>query len=174
MVLQGGCISSYAPKWLLHQHLEHSSAILSIFSNIREFYVFLGFLKNTWKYLIQRPIFKPLYFYNVFLKILENTSFSAPSKNTRISYVTIMTWNEHTPFECKPRNQNIHLFVMGCLGNKITILWMLVFWTTHMQGKSGMRKRPLVKWRKKHNYSGMNFKPKHNKCHRLGDLCWYI
>jgi len=40
--------------------------------------------------LIQRPIFKPLYFYNVFLKILENTSFLAPSKNTRISYVTTM------------------------------------------------------------------------------------
>jgi hypothetical protein len=31
-----------------------------------------------------------LYFYNFFLKILENTSFSAPSKNTRISYVTTM------------------------------------------------------------------------------------
>jgi hypothetical protein len=58
-------------------------------SNIHVFYVFLGFLKNTWKYLIQRPIFKPLYFYNVFLKTLENTSFWAPSKNTRISYVTI-------------------------------------------------------------------------------------
>jgi hypothetical protein len=59
-------------------------------SNIRVFYVFLGFLKNTWKYLIQRPIFKPSYFYNVFLKILENTSFWAPSKNTHISYVTTM------------------------------------------------------------------------------------
>jgi hypothetical protein len=59
-------------------------------SNIRVFYVFLGFFKNTWKYLIQRPIFKPLYFYNVFLKILENTSFWAPLKNTRISYVTTM------------------------------------------------------------------------------------
>ncbi len=57
-------------------------------SNIRVFYVFLGFKKNTWKYLIQRPIFKPLYFYNAFKKILENTSFWAPSKNTRISYVT--------------------------------------------------------------------------------------
>ncbi len=60
-------------------------------SNIRVFYVFLGFLKNTLKYFIQRPIFKPLYFYNDFLKILENTSFWAPSKNTRISYVTTMT-----------------------------------------------------------------------------------
>ncbi len=40
--------------------------------------------------MIQRPIFKPLYTYNVFIKILENTSFWAPSKNTRISYVTIM------------------------------------------------------------------------------------
>jgi hypothetical protein len=40
-------------------------------SNIRVFYVFLGFLKNTWKYLIQRPIFKPLYHYNVFLKYLK-------------------------------------------------------------------------------------------------------
>ncbi len=59
-------------------------------SNICVFYIFLGFLKNTWKYLIQRPIFKPFYFYNVFLKILENTSFWAPSKNTRISYVTTM------------------------------------------------------------------------------------
>jgi hypothetical protein len=48
----------------------HSSDILSNFSNIRVFYVFLGFLKNTWKYLIQRPIFKPSYFYNVFFKIL--------------------------------------------------------------------------------------------------------
>ncbi len=52
--------------------------------------VFLGFFKNTWKYLIQRPIFKPLYYYNDFKKILENTSFWAPSKNTRISYVTTM------------------------------------------------------------------------------------
>jgi len=59
-------------------------------SNIRVLYVFVGFLKNTWKYLIQRPIFKPLYFYSVILKILENTSFLAPSKNTRISYVTTM------------------------------------------------------------------------------------
>jgi hypothetical protein len=31
-----------------------------------------------------------LYNYNVFFKILENTSFLAPSKNTRISYVTTM------------------------------------------------------------------------------------
>jgi hypothetical protein len=31
-----------------------------------------------------------LYNYNDFLKILENTSFLAPSKNTRISYVTTM------------------------------------------------------------------------------------
>jgi len=62
-------------------------------SNIRVFYVFLGFFKNTLKYFIQRPIFKPLYFYNVFFKILENTSFLAPSKNTR--YVTTMeTHNE--------------------------------------------------------------------------------
>jgi len=59
-------------------------------SNIRVFYVFLGFKKNTLKYFIRRPIFKPLYFYNVFLKILENTSFWAPSKNTHISYVTTM------------------------------------------------------------------------------------
>ncbi len=59
-------------------------------SNIHVFYVFLGYLKNTWKYLIQRPIFKPLYFYNAFFKILENTSFWAPSKNTHISYVTTM------------------------------------------------------------------------------------
>ncbi len=64
-------------------------------SNIRVFYIFLGFLKNTLKYFIQRPIFKPLYFYNVFFKILENTSFLAPSKNTRISYViTMETHNE--------------------------------------------------------------------------------
>jgi len=59
-------------------------------SNIRVLYVFLGFFENTWKYLIQRPIFKPLYHYNAFLKILENTSFWAPLKNTRISYVTTM------------------------------------------------------------------------------------
>jgi hypothetical protein len=68
-------------------------------SNIRVLYIFLGFLKNTWKYLIQRPIFKPLYHYNVFKKILENTSFLAPSKNTRISYVTTMIkinlWKTH-------------------------------------------------------------------------------
>jgi hypothetical protein len=44
-------------------------------SNIRVFYVFLGFFRNTLKYFTQRPIFKPLYFYNDFLKILENTSF---------------------------------------------------------------------------------------------------
>jgi hypothetical protein len=59
-------------------------------SNIRIFYVFLGFFRNTLKYFIQRPIFKPLYFYNDFLKILENTSFWAPLRNTRISYVTSM------------------------------------------------------------------------------------
>jgi hypothetical protein len=35
-------------------------------SNIHVLYVFLGFLKNTWKYLIQRPISKPLYHYNAF------------------------------------------------------------------------------------------------------------
>jgi hypothetical protein len=61
-------------------------------SNIRVFYVFLGFFRNTLKYFIQRPIFKPLYFYNDFLKILENTSFWAPLKNTCISYVTSMDW----------------------------------------------------------------------------------
>jgi hypothetical protein len=44
-------------------------------SNICVFYVFLGFFRNTLKYFIQRPIFKPLYFYNDFFKILENTSF---------------------------------------------------------------------------------------------------
>ncbi len=59
-------------------------------SNIRIFYVFLGFFRNTLKYFIQRPIFKPLYFYNDFFKILENTSFWAPLRNTRISYVTSM------------------------------------------------------------------------------------
>jgi len=59
-------------------------------SNIRVFYVFLGVFKNTLKYFIQRPISKPLYFYNAFFKILENTSFWAPSKNTHISYVTTM------------------------------------------------------------------------------------
>jgi hypothetical protein len=40
-------------------------------SNIRVFYVFLGFFKNNLKYFIQRPIFKPLYFYNVFFKYLK-------------------------------------------------------------------------------------------------------
>jgi hypothetical protein len=44
-------------------------------SNICVFYVFLGFFRNILKYFIQRPIFKPLYFYNDFLKILENTFF---------------------------------------------------------------------------------------------------
>jgi hypothetical protein len=68
-------------------------------SNIRVLYVFLGFLKNTWKYLIQRPIFKPLYHYNFFKKILENTSFWAPSKNTRISYVTTMSFTTQTKID---------------------------------------------------------------------------
>jgi hypothetical protein len=69
-------------------------------SNIRVFYVFLGFFRNTLKYFIQRPIFKPLYFYNEFLKILENTSFWAPLRNTRISYVTSMTdWLMHLKLE---------------------------------------------------------------------------
>jgi hypothetical protein len=79
--------------------LESWSIVVTYFqfdSNICVLYVFLGFFKNTWKYLIQRPIFKPLYNYNVFLKILENTSFLAPSKNTRISYVTTMSWSKKT------------------------------------------------------------------------------
>ncbi len=81
----------------------HLTIVVTYFqfdSNIRILYVFLGFLKNTWKYLIQRPIFKPLYNYNAFLKILENTSFWGPSKNTRISYVTTMHLTSpqlHTP-----------------------------------------------------------------------------
>jgi hypothetical protein len=45
----------------------HSSDILSIrFKHTRILHIF-G--------LLQRSIFKPLYFYNDFLKILENTSF---------------------------------------------------------------------------------------------------
>jgi hypothetical protein len=54
-------------RWLLViVYLLHSSDIFPIYSNIRVLYVFLGIFKNTWKYLIQRPIFKPLYNYNVF------------------------------------------------------------------------------------------------------------
>ncbi len=49
-------------------------------SNICVFYVFLGFLKNTWKYLIQRPIFKPLYFYNFFLNTWKYFFFSTFEK----------------------------------------------------------------------------------------------
>ncbi len=67
----------------------HSSDILSIPFKHTRILRFFGLYK---KYLIQRPIFKPLYFYNVFFLILENTSFLAPSKNTCISYVTTM-WN---------------------------------------------------------------------------------
>ncbi len=64
-----------------HQNLELGTQLSIVVtysqfdSNIRVFYVFLGFLRNTLKYFIQRPIFKPLYFYNDFFKIFENTSF---------------------------------------------------------------------------------------------------
>jgi hypothetical protein len=30
--------------------------------------------------------------------------------------------NEHIPFECKLRNQGIHLLILGGLGNKIIVL----------------------------------------------------
>jgi len=64
---QGECGSLHA--------LSHSSDILSIrFKHTRILRIF-GFFLNTLKYFIQRPIFKPLYFYNDFFKILENTSF---------------------------------------------------------------------------------------------------
>jgi hypothetical protein len=76
--------------WKCQRHIFIVVTYFQFDSNIHVLYVFLGFLKNTWKYLIQRPIFKPLYNYNVFKKILENTSFWAPSKNTHISYVTTM------------------------------------------------------------------------------------
>ncbi len=90
MVKSNLCFSCPMPLVKMTIPFGHSSDILPIFSNIRVLYVFLGIFKNTWKYLIQRPIFKPLYNYNAFLKILENTSFWAPSKNTHISYVTTM------------------------------------------------------------------------------------
>ncbi len=63
----------------------------------------------------------------------------------------VSIWSKHTPFECKPENQSVHLFILGGLSNKITILWMLIFWTTRMQGKNRMRKRPLIKWKRKWN-----------------------
>jgi hypothetical protein len=34
----------------------------------------------------------------------------------------VSTWSKHIPFECKQKNQGVHLFVMGGLGNKITVL----------------------------------------------------
>jgi hypothetical protein len=84
-------------SWYYYKSVENNQHIIVLVvtysqfdSNIRVFYVFLGFKKNILKYFIQRPIFKPLYFYNDFFKILENISFWAPSKNTRISYVTTM------------------------------------------------------------------------------------
>jgi len=43
-----------------------------------------------------------------------------------------------------------------------------------MQGKGKMRRRPLIECKRKENKNGMNFKPKHNKCHRLGGACWYV
>jgi hypothetical protein len=32
------------------------------------------------------------------------------------------TSNEHTPFECKLGDQGFHLFILGCLSNKIMVL----------------------------------------------------
>jgi hypothetical protein len=39
-----------------------------------------------------------------------------------VKWCSIHTWNEHTPFKCKPRDQGIHLFILGGLGNKIMVL----------------------------------------------------
>jgi hypothetical protein len=64
---------------------------------------------------------------------------------------SINTWNKHIPFECKLGDRGVHLFILGGLGNKIMVLWMLIFWATHMQGKSGMRRRLLIEWRRKQN-----------------------
>ncbi len=61
----------------------------------------------------------------------------------------VSTWSKHTPFECKLENQGVHLFILRGLGNKITVLWMFVFWATHMQGKNGMRRRAFDQMKKK-------------------------
>jgi hypothetical protein len=34
----------------------------------------------------------------------------------------ISTWSKHTPFQCKSRDQGVHLFILRGLGNKITVL----------------------------------------------------
>jgi hypothetical protein len=31
------------------------------------------------------------------------------------------------------------------------VLWMFIFWATHMQGKRGMKRRLLIEWRRKRN-----------------------
>jgi hypothetical protein len=36
----------------------------------------------------------------------------------------------------------------GAQGNKITVLWMFVFWATHAQDKSRMGRGPLIEWKK--------------------------
>ncbi len=68
-----------------------------------------------------------------------------------VKWCFVSTWIEHTPFKCKPRDHGIHLLILGGVGNKIMVLWMFVFWTTRMHGKSEMRRRPLIKWKRKWN-----------------------
>jgi hypothetical protein len=62
---------------------------------------------------------------------------------------SVSTWSEHTPFKCRPGNQSFHLLILGSLSNRIMVLWMLVFWATHMEGKSKMRRRPLIECKRK-------------------------
>ncbi len=93
-------------------------------SNIRVLYVFLGFLKNTWKYLIQRPIFKPLYNYNVFFK------------NTW-KYFSLSTFEKYSYFVCHyydPLNLHILIYV------KFEIKWCAKYQTTMFNSTLKARK----------------------------------
>jgi hypothetical protein len=53
----------------------HSSDILSIRFKHTRILRFFGLFKKYLKILDTKALIKPLYFYNAFLKILENTSF---------------------------------------------------------------------------------------------------
>jgi hypothetical protein len=51
-----------------------------------------------------------------FCKVDACTSFMWPNG------CFVNTWSKDIPFECKQKNQGIHLFILGGLGNKITVL----------------------------------------------------
>jgi hypothetical protein len=70
--------------------LKHSSDILPIWFKHTRIIRFFGLFLKYLKILDTKANFQA-FVYNAFLKILENTSFWAPSKNTRISYVTTMS-----------------------------------------------------------------------------------